>query len=120
VPPPGLDRSQRARDLAEVPVIGDVECRPRVAVAANRLALESVLTAEAPPERHEIEDELPDVRRLLAGRVAPRVAHAVLVAWPPDATPADEPALVAGNPDLVAIHAGRVDHRLGAAGVDDL
>src|SRR5690606_12462 len=69
---------------------------------------------------HEIEAELPDVRRLLAGRVAPHVTHAVLVVRPPNATPADEPALVAGNPDLVAIHAGRVDHHLGAAGVDDL
>src|SRR5690606_40249159 len=53
-----------------------------------------IFATDAPLERHEIKDELPDIRRLLTGRVAPRVAYSVLVARPPDATSADEPALV--------------------------
>src|SRR5690606_1492859 len=111
------DRPERAGDRLQVAIIREVERGARVAVAANRLALESVLTAEAPPERHEIEDELPDVRRLLAGRVDPRVAHAVLVVRPPNAAPADEPTLVAARPDLIPIGRGGIDDHAFRPGV---
>src|SRR5690606_11805876 len=61
-----------------------------------------------------------DVRRRVAGRVARRVAHAVLVSSPPDTALAGEPSFVAARPDLVSVRAPGIDHRLGAAGVGDL